>query len=128
MASKKRTTWEASGGIMCIAAGKKRNGKPRMVLAIQVITVMTKADAVAVQKAHPSLKFVERTGSTVRHEKAAIEAAEALDANTGELERETRRRIVRGNVFSGMQNEVEVEFVEDIEEDEASPSGSDGGR
>ncbi len=77
MASKKapveykpHTTWEASGGMMLLPAGKKKNGKPHTVLAIQVIVCMTKADARALEKHQPSLRFVERTGSTLRQSAA----------------------------------------------------------
>ena len=59
------TTWEAYAGLVPIVVGKRRNGKPRTVLAINTVVVTTEADAKLVAKAHPSLKFVKREGSKV---------------------------------------------------------------
>lgn len=49
--------WEAFGGVLPIVVGKRRNGKPHTILMMQVLVCMTEADAKAVSKVHPSLKF-----------------------------------------------------------------------
>lgn len=44
--------------------------------------------------------------------KAAIEAALDAEPDDSELQWETHRHIVRGNVFCGMQNEARAEEIE----------------
>lgn len=57
-------TWEALNGMVLIETGKKRrSGKPHKILAMNVLVCMTEADAKAVAKKHPSLKFVKRTNN-----------------------------------------------------------------
>ncbi len=65
------TTWEAMGGMLTMRVGKTRAGKPKAVLMMQVMVCFSAADAKAVAKEHPQLKFVERTGSTVKAPKLA---------------------------------------------------------
>lgn len=62
------------------------------------------------------------------NEDEALDKAFEVDAKDGDLEWETHRRLVYGNVFAGMQREAEVELIEDDEDatDEASKAG--GGR
>lgn len=60
------TTWEAPGGMLLVPAGKKRNGKPHTVLVIQVLVVTSAADARAVERANPALRFVERKGRATK--------------------------------------------------------------
>ncbi len=55
------TTWEAYAGMTLVSAGKKRNGKPHTVLAIQVLVVVTESDAKRLTKANPQLTFVKKT-------------------------------------------------------------------
>lgn len=55
------TTWEAYGGVMAVNAGKRRNGKPKAVLMVQLLVCMTEADAKLMTKHHPQLKFVKKT-------------------------------------------------------------------
>ena len=62
-----KTTWESLDGVIMIDTGKKRrSGKPHTVLAMRVIVCLTEADAKLVAKAYPGVKFVERTGCTLR--------------------------------------------------------------
>lgn len=53
-------------------------------------------------------------------ERAAWDAID--DGEEGDVEWEYTKQIVRGNCFSGMQNEVEVSVVDD---GDPSPTGSD---
>lgn len=50
-------------------------------------------------------------------EEQALDAALEVDAKDGDLEWETHRRLVYGNVFAGMQREAEVELLGDEDED-----------
>jgi hypothetical protein len=55
--------WEAYGGIVPVKVGKRPNGKPHSVLMIETFIVMTAADAKAVEKACPGLKFKKVDGT-----------------------------------------------------------------
>ncbi len=56
-------TWEALNGVSMIPTGKtRRSGKPHCVLAINVLVVMTEADAKAMKRLYPRLDFVKRKG------------------------------------------------------------------
>ena len=52
--------WEAYAGMAVFDCGKRRNGKSRRVLAVTTIRVFSAADAKALRKAEPGLKFVLR--------------------------------------------------------------------
>lgn len=53
--------WEAWYGTSIVDCGKKRNGKPRRTLVLNFMVATSEADAKAITKAHPTLKF-KRTG------------------------------------------------------------------
>lgn len=56
-------SWEAYGGLMPVEVGKLPNGKPRIVLMVQVLVCTSEADAKRVTRVHPSLKFKRRRAS-----------------------------------------------------------------
>lgn len=58
----KLQTYEAYAGTSLVVAGKKRDGKPLMRLVVNVIVATSKADAKAIEKAHPHLMFRESCG------------------------------------------------------------------
>ena len=54
--------WEAFGGITSDVVGVRRSGRPHAVLMTTIIVVFSAADAKAMTKKYPQLKFKERTG------------------------------------------------------------------
>ena len=52
--------WEAVNCIGTVLVGKRRSGKDHNVLVTEIIVAHSRADAAAITKAHPRLKFFEK--------------------------------------------------------------------
>ena len=52
--------WEALNGMSVIAVGLTRSGKPKNVLAINILVVLAEADVKLLTKKYPSIKFVRK--------------------------------------------------------------------
>ena len=56
----RRPTWEATDGVLLVDAGKRRNGRPHSVMMVRIYVCFSAADAKAMAKVAPSLRWVER--------------------------------------------------------------------